>query len=159
MTSRAAALALPFVIAAVLSGCSAEADDAGSAGRTSESAVESSAAATTSPSTATSAEPADDSSAPASPTAAQDEWPAEAEAVHGGQYWAVYLAVARSGTEEEKLQAAYASAQSLDHRAGIGSLCETGAEEALGLEPGVSYDAVSIFFDSAGAAQQFVDLY
>lgn len=86
-------------------------------------------------------------------------WPAEAGAAQGGSYWAVFLAVAYDGAEQE-LQDALGSAHAVGYEAGIGDIgCTTGAREALGLDPGKSYEAVSIFFTTQADAQEFVDLY
>jgi hypothetical protein len=88
------------------------------------------------------------------------EWPAAAEATHGGQYWAVFLEVARAGTEQAELQQAYDAASALGYPSGIGDVaCSQGASEQLGLDPAVSYQAVSIYFYDRGEAQQFVDQY
>jgi hypothetical protein len=107
----------------------------------------------TDPETDTPASPSDGNGAPSA------EWPPAAEAVQGGQYWAVFLAVAHSGTEQAELQAAYADATALGYPAGIGEMCSSGAHEQLGLDPTVAYEVVNIYFDTQEQAQQFVDLY
>jgi hypothetical protein len=87
-------------------------------------------------------------------------WPAAAEATHGGQYWAVFLEVARSGTEQAELQQAVDSAAALGYPAGVSDVsCSMGAAEQLGLDPTVAYSVVTIYFADRGTAQQFVDLY
>jgi hypothetical protein len=86
-------------------------------------------------------------------------WPPEAEATHGGRYWAVYLELSRGDTELAELQRAYQDVQRLGYGAGIGDLCATGVHEAFGLDPDISYQAVSVYFDTRQQAQRFVALY
>lgn len=148
---------LALAVCVALSGCSGEAagDDVAASSASSTAAATATVATTTG--AATTAVPAVTPAAPVTTVAAA--WPPEAVAEHGRQYWAVYLEVARSGTEQAELQAALASAQSVGYGAGIGGPCEDGAVEALGLDPGTSYEAVSVFFDTESDAQSFVDLY
>jgi hypothetical protein len=153
-------------MSAFLSACTTEPATTSSAdGAATTTATSTSAPATRQPSSVVSSPSTPSSSTPAptpGPTSEPAEhvsWPPEAQAEHGGQYWAVYLAVAHAGTDQAELAAAHASAKSIGYQAGIGSICEAGATEALGLNPDISYDAVSIFFDTAAQAQEFVDLY
>ena len=89
-----------------------------------------------------------------------EDWPPAAVATHGGEYWAVFLAVARPGTEAEELQQASADASALGYPVGIADItCSSGAHEQLGLDPTVAYQVVNIYFDTQEQAQQFVDLY
>jgi hypothetical protein len=97
---------------------------------------------------------------PSDGEASSQEWPAAAEATHGGQYWAVFLAVARPGTEQAELQQAAADASALGYPAGVSDVgCSQGAHEQLGLDPTVQYQVVTIYFFERGEAQQFVDQY
>lgn len=87
------------------------------------------------------------------------DWPAEAAAVHGGTYWAVFLDVSRAGDTAGE-QEALAALSEIGYQGGIGDIgCTAGAVEALGLDPTLGYTGVSVFFATAGDAQRFVDLY
>lgn len=121
------------------------------------SAPRSTQAPTTAARSSSAVPPATGTSAAA--TTAQPAWPREAVAVHGGRYWAVYLAVAYDAGDPELAQA-QASAQAVGYAGGIGDVqCETGAAEGLGLDPAKSYSAASVFFDTRADAQAFVDRY
>jgi len=93
--------------------------------------------------------------------------PASRNVEHGGQIWAVYLALSRvdaSGKAEEPEQLARAEQQAravgYEDDIGNGDLgCDVGAREALRLDPDRDYRGVSIFFDTQAQAKQFVDAY
>lgn len=112
------------------------------------------------PQAPTTPEPEVEDPAPTGDSPAAPAWPSASAATHGGQYWAVFLEVAREGTEQAELQRAYADASALGYPSGIGDVnCSQGAREQLGLDPTVSYQVVNIYFDTSEQAQQFVDLY
>ena len=153
MVARALRTAAAALLSAVLAACGGAAPDAGAP-------VTSTVTTTTTPSsTDTSSSTASSSTAAPSPTGATPVFPPQVQQpVHGGQYSAVYLAVARDGEDPSELDAAAASAEQVGYTPNRG-LCEDGAREALGLDPAIAYDAVSIFFDTPELAQQFVDAY
>ena len=99
-------------------------------------------------------------SAPTAPTPDEPAaWPAEATAVQGGTYWAVFLDVSWAGDTagEQEARAALSEAGYLGSSGDIG--CAQGAAEALGLDPALSYTGVWVEFPTAADAQRFVDLY
>jgi hypothetical protein len=99
----------------------------------------------------------------ATPAAAEDEdWPAEAAAVEGDTYWAVFLDVVRDDAESDngRLKAAMDSLAELGYYGGVEPVgCDVGAQSTLGLDPDATYYGVSVFFETAAEAQRFVDLY
>lgn len=75
---------------------------------------------------------------------------------HGGEAWAVYLAVA-GDFADPSLDEAAATAQSYGFFAGATDInCDQGAAEAVGLAPGGSEAVVGVYFDSEVDANQFV---
>jgi ABC-type transport system substrate-binding protein len=164
MASRKSLVASAVLLTALLSGCAGDTGEAAKADGSSSSASSPSTSSATSPASPATGAPSTSPTSPTSPTSrgsAEETrtWPPEARAVHGGQYWAVYLAVSRGDTEYDEVERAYRSAQAVGYEAGIGDICATGAHEALGLDPAVSYTASSIYFDTRAQAQQFVDMY
>ena len=106
----------------------------------------------------------DATSAPASPSpseSASPTFPPEAPAEHGGEYWAVFLAVVRGvDARHPEIAEAVQAAKDLGYSGGHGEIgCTQGAAEQLRLDPAADYMAVSVFFASQAQAQQFVDAY
>ena len=145
---------VPVVLVAVLSGCTGAAEPAVTAGaQTTPSQQTVSPSPVASPSA--SAQPSE------TPTpVAEAAWPpATTAVVHGGERWAVYVAVTDSGDDprvaaaQERLDAlGYASAT------GWGDVgCDDGAAEALGV-PWQS-TAVRVYFDTQADAETFARLY
>jgi hypothetical protein len=85
--------------------------------------------------------------------------PPASELTHGGESWAVYLAVADVFTAPE-LEEAQELADTYGFLAGIGDLaCDQGGTEALGLDPNGDWAAVAVYFDGEAEAEQFVDAF
>ena len=81
---------------------------------------------------------------------------AESQLEHGGESWAVYLAVA-GDFADPALDEAAATAQSYGFFAGATDInCDQGAAEAVGVAPGGSEAVVGVYFDSELDANQFV---
>ena len=98
-------------------------------------------------------------STPTTTTAPKQAWPPEADG-QAGQFWAVYIAVAHSGTGQDKLQAAQDSIHAVGYQGGrLDVACDRGASEGLHLDPMQSYEGVAVYFNSEQDARTFVDLY
>jgi hypothetical protein len=80
---------------------------------------------------------------------------------HGGDAWAVYLAVADNYEfTAPELGEAQDLAEMYGIEIGTGELaCDHGGAEALGLDPDEEWAAVSALFESEADAQQFVDAF
>jgi hypothetical protein len=78
--------------------------------------------------------------------------------VHGGDAWAVYLAVATDYAAPE-ITDAIALMEDLGYVAGWGSgdlACDRGGARALGVDPSDSYAVVGAYFDTVLDAARFV---
>ena len=90
------------------------------------------------------------------------EFPQTATSItHGGESWAVYLAVADNydftAPELEEAQD-LANTYGIEH--GTGELaCDQGGAEVLGLDPNGEWAVVSVLFDSEADAEQFVNAF
>lgn len=85
--------------------------------------------------------------------------PPAGELTHGGQSWAVYLALADDFTAPE-LEEAQQLADMYGLFAGFGDLgCDQGGAEALGVDPNGEWAVASVYFDSEAEAEQFVDAF
>lgn len=91
--------------------------------------------------------------------------PTATNVVHGGQYWAVYLAISRT-YGDPKLDAAERQARAVGYREFSGGDigCDRGAREGLvragiQLDPDVNYVTRSLLFATQRDAQAFVDAY
>ncbi|WP_448612747.1 hypothetical protein [Modestobacter sp. URMC 112] len=88
-------------------------------------------------------------------------WPAEASPVHGGQVWAVYLAVGSPDSDWDGHMLGEAEGYLVGHGytgSGIGEVgCDQGAAEQLGFDP--ADHRLAVYFDSAARAQEFVGVY
>ncbi|PRY49785.1 hypothetical protein LY71_105230 [Geodermatophilus tzadiensis] len=117
------------------------------------------------PTTARPTAPAPTTPAPTpSPAPAPDGsvLPDEAVPVHGGQVWAVYLAVGDPDDEWGRHMLAetadYVHASFGYTGSGVGEVaCDVGAAEQLGFDP--QDHRVAVYFDSAARAQEFVAVY
>ena len=98
-------------------------------------------------------------------TTAGAEWPDALTAVeHGGNAWAVYLAVERDENLRDgttpKLTKASADAEAAGYDPGSGDVdCDTGAKAALKLDPARKYTGVSVYFKTEADARRFVALF
>jgi hypothetical protein len=84
-----------------------------------------------------------------------------ASLTHGGDAWAVYLAVADNYEfDAPELEEAKDLAEMYGIEIGTGELaCDHGGAEALGLDPDGDWAAVSALFESEADAKQFVDAF
>lgn len=114
------------------------------------------------------ATPASQTATPRGSSGAGSRFPTASRSLQqGGRYWAVYLAVTRTGADgnpvdDGPLERASAQAEAVgyDGDVGIGDLgCQQGAQEGLELDPARSYVGTSILFDTREQAQQFVDAF
>jgi hypothetical protein len=96
----------------------------------------------------------------AATTTTLPEFPQTATSItHGGESWAVYLAVAGDFGAPE-LEEAKALADTYGLLDGEGDLgCDQGGAEALGLDPNDEWAVVSVYFDTEADARQFVDAF
>ena len=79
-------------------------------------------------------------------------WPIESTPVHGGQFWAAYVAVGAPG--DPALQQVLAEVQELWPGAGLGELgCDDGAAAALGHDP--AEHAVAVYFPTEQHVTEF----
>ena len=80
---------------------------------------------------------------------------------HGGRYWAVYLAVVRGGDgNAPKLLEAQRQVAAVGYQTAGGDVgCDTGAKEALKLDPAMAYSGAAIYFETEADARTFVRLY
>lgn len=101
---------------------------------------------------------------PSSPAAAPSSspigsLPPEAAATQGGRYYALFLAVARTATDDS-IAAARTRAKALGYDGGDGEIgCTPGAREQLRLSPTVNYFAYSVFFATKQQATQVARAY
>jgi hypothetical protein len=78
---------------------------------------------------------------------------------HGGEAWAVYVAVA-SDFDAPEIAAGAGLLEELGYFGGGGDLgCDQGAAEALGLDPSQSWTATAVYFETEEDAQAFVNAY
>lgn len=85
--------------------------------------------------------------------------PPEAAAVQGARYYAVFLAVAPTATDD-RLARARSRAKALGYEGGEGEIaCTTGAREQLGLAATGDYFAYSIFFATKAQADRVAAAY
>lgn len=76
---------------------------------------------------------------------------------HGGEAWAVYLAIADE-FDDPSLSRAVSLAEEHGYWAATGDLgCDAGGAEATGVEPSGTWVAVGVYFDSEGKAMGFVN--
>lgn len=87
--------------------------------------------------------------------------PTAASLTHGGESWAVYLAVADNyNFTAPEIEEAQDLAGAYGISAGVGELgCDQGGAEALGLDPNGEWAAASVYFDSEADASEFVDAF
>jgi hypothetical protein len=88
------------------------------------------------------------------------EFPSAKEPLeHGGDAWAVYLAVA-DDFGDPSLDEASSLAETYGYFAGVADVnCDQGAAEAVGVSSGGSEAVVGVYFDSEMDANQFVLAY
>ncbi|MGH2828301.1 MAG: hypothetical protein ACRDKF_15180 [Actinomycetota bacterium] len=78
----------------------------------------------------------------------------------GRFYFGVYFAVTAKGAGEPKIEAAESDLRNLGFEPSVGGIdCDSGAKEALGLDPSRSYTDVALYFASRADADRFVTLY
>ena len=76
--------------------------------------------------------------------------------MHGGDAWAVYLAVDEDA-DAESLTGANLLLADLGYPSGTGDLgCDIGGAELLGVDPETRYYAVAVYFHTEGEATRFV---
>ena len=170
---RSALVSSLLTTAVLLTGCEGE-DDTTTAARDRPAASSPTTAAPTTPNptaapttTAPTTTPRPTTSrattpAPTTPAPATPDLPDEAVPVHGGQVWAVYLAVGDPDDEWGR----HVLAETADYvhaffgytGSGVGEVaCDVGAAEQLGFDP--QDHRVAVYFDSAARAQEFVAVY
>lgn len=97
--------------------------------------------------------------------AADGSWPAALTSVeHGGDAWAVYLAVERDENLRDgttpKLAKAVSDAEAVGYDTGTGDVdCDAGAKAALKLDPARKYTGVALYFRTEADARRFVALF
>jgi hypothetical protein len=112
---------------------------------------------TTAPGPSASETPAPTTSIPPTATLAPLP-PTQEEPVHGGDAWAVYLALSTDISDPEIVEA-IALLEDLGYAAGWGSgdlACDQGGAQAVGVDPSDGYAMVGAYFDSALDAARFV---
>lgn len=78
----------------------------------------------------------------------------------GRFYFGVYFAVTERGAGDSKIKAAESDLSDLGYEPSVGGIdCDSGAKEALGLDPLRSYTDVALYFASRADADMFVTLY
>jgi hypothetical protein len=78
----------------------------------------------------------------------------------GRFYFGVYFAVTEKGPGDPKIKAAESDLRNLGFEPSVGGIdCDSGAKEALGLDPSRSYTDVTLYFASRADADMFVTLY
>lgn len=102
----------------------------------------------------------DTTSTMAATTTTLPEFPPPAGGLtHGGESWAVYLAVADDFAAPE-LEEAQQLADTYGLFAGFGDLgCDQGGAEALGVDASGQWAVVSVYFDTEADALQFIDAF
>lgn len=95
---------------------------------------------------------------PSTITTSLPAFPAQKESFeHGGEAWAVYLAVADE-FDAPRLGDAVSIAEHHGYWAATGDLgCDAGGAEATGVEPAGTWVAVGVYFNSEGDAMDFVN--
>ena len=112
---------------------------------------------TTAPGPSASETPAPTTSTPPTTTLAPLP-PTQEQPVHGGDAWAVYLAVSTDISDPE-IADAIALLEDLGYVAGWGSgdlACDQGGAQAVGVDPSDNYAVVGAYFDTALDAARFV---
>ena len=112
---------------------------------------------TTAPEPSASETPAPTTSTPPTTTLAPLP-PTQEQPVHGGDAWAVYLAVSTDISGPE-IADAIALLEDLGYVAGWGSgdlACDQGGAQAVGVDPSDNYAVVGAYFDTALDAARFV---
>jgi len=78
----------------------------------------------------------------------------------GRFYFGVYFAVTEKGPGDPKIKAAESDLRNLGFEPSVGGIdCDSGAKEALGLDPSRSYTDVTLYFASRADSDMFVTLY
>ncbi len=78
----------------------------------------------------------------------------------GRFYFAVYFAVTEKGPGDPKIKAAESDLRNLGFEPSVGGIdCDSGAKEALGLDPARSYTDVTLYFATRADADMFATLY
>ena len=78
----------------------------------------------------------------------------------GRFYFGVYFAVIERAAGDSKIKAAESDLRNLGFEPSVGGIdCDSGAKEALGLDPSRSYTDVALYFASRADADMFVNLY
>ncbi|MDQ4057648.1 MAG: hypothetical protein M3124_00825 [Actinomycetota bacterium] len=78
----------------------------------------------------------------------------------GRLYFGVYFVVTENGAGDSKIRAAESDLRNLGFEPSVGGIdCDSGAKEALGLDPSRSYTDVALYFASRADADMFVTLY
>jgi hypothetical protein len=79
---------------------------------------------------------------------------------HGTFYFGVYFVVTTKSARDPKVKAAEADLRNLGFEPSVGGIdCDSGAKEALGLDPSRSYTDVALYFATRSDADMFVTLY
>jgi len=111
---------------------------------------------TTTPATTSTVAQVTTTTLPATTTTLPELPPAKDDLEHGGQAWAVYLAVSEDFTDPDLLEAATV-ADTYGYFAGVTDInCDQGAAAAVGIAPGGSEAVVGIYFDSEADAEAFI---
>jgi hypothetical protein len=78
----------------------------------------------------------------------------------GTFYFGVYFVVSEKSAREPKVKAAETDLRNLGFEPSVGGIdCDSGAKEALGLDPSRSYTDVALYFATRSDADMFVTLY
>jgi hypothetical protein len=144
-----------------LAACSS--DEAGSTTTTAGSSTSTSGVSvtttTTPPTTSTVIATTTTSTLPTTSTTLPEFPPAKDALEHGGDAWAVYLAVA-DDFGDPSLDEASSLAETYGYFAGVTDInCDQGAGEAVGVASGGSEVVVGVYFDTELDANQFVLAY
>lgn len=146
---RRTCLAVAFLM---LASCSP--DDADTTTTEASTSTSTGPTTTTAPVTTTTS-PAPTTTLPA-PTTTLPEFPPAGDLEHGGETWAVYIAVA-DDFSAPNLTDATAQAELYGFFAGTTDInCDQGAAEAIGVAPGGSEAVVGVYFETEPEATQFV---
>jgi hypothetical protein len=87
-------------------------------------------------------------------------FPAPVIPEQGRFYFGVYVAVTERGAGDPKIMAAESDLRNLGFEPSVGGIdCDSGAKEALGLDPSRSYTDVALYFAARADADMFVTLY
>lgn len=157
MTSKRFHLAALSMAMLLVVGCSSESSSSTTAGNASTTTEAIATSTSSTPTTSTTTPLATTTTALASTTTTLPPFPVpNSQLEHGGESWAVYLAVT-DDFADPALDEAAATAQSYGFLAGATDInCDQGAAEAVGVAPGGSEAVVGVYFDSELDANQFV---